>query len=89
MVKKLPAMRENWGSIPGSGRSPGEGIGNFPAFVPVKFHGWRNLAGYEPVHGDTESQTRLTNEHFHFSSYAASGMNLWTRLCSWDVRKSI
>ena len=24
-VKNLPAMQENWGSIPGSGRSPGEG----------------------------------------------------------------
>ena len=27
-VKKLPAMQENAGSIPGSGRSPGEGNGN-------------------------------------------------------------
>ena len=25
MVKNLPAMQETWGSIPGSGRSPGEG----------------------------------------------------------------
>ena len=24
-VKNLPAMQETWGSIPGSGRSPGEG----------------------------------------------------------------
>ena len=27
-VKRLPTMRETWGSIPGSGRSPGEGNGN-------------------------------------------------------------
>ena len=28
MVKNLPAMQETWGSIPGLGRSPGEGNGN-------------------------------------------------------------
>ena len=28
MVKNLPAMQENQGSIPGSGRSHGEGNGN-------------------------------------------------------------
>ena len=27
MVKRLPTMRETWGSIPGSGRSPREGNG--------------------------------------------------------------
>ena len=27
LVKNLPAMREDLGSIPGLGRSPGEGIG--------------------------------------------------------------
>ena len=27
-VKRLPGMRETWVSIPGSGRSPGEGNGN-------------------------------------------------------------
>ena len=27
MVKNLPAMREDLGSIPGLGRSPGKGIG--------------------------------------------------------------
>ena len=27
MVKCLPAVREAWVHIPGSGRSPGEGIG--------------------------------------------------------------
>ena len=28
MVKHLPAMLEDMGSMPGSGRSPGEGNGN-------------------------------------------------------------
>ena len=32
------------GSIPGSGRSPGEGNGNPPVFLPGESHGQRNLA---------------------------------------------
>ena len=36
------------GLIPGSGRSPGEGNGNTPVFLPRKFHGQRSLAGYSP-----------------------------------------
>ena len=28
LIKNLPAMQETLGSIPGSGRSPGEGKGN-------------------------------------------------------------
>ena len=37
-------------SVPGSGRSPGEGNG-YPlqySFLPGEFHGQRNLAGYNP-----------------------------------------
>ena len=33
-------------SIPGSGRSPGEGNGN--PLLPRKSHGWRSLVGYSP-----------------------------------------
>ena len=37
------------GSIPGSGRYPGEGNGNnIPVFVPGEFHGQRSLMGYIP-----------------------------------------
>ena len=37
------------GSIPGLGRSPGEGHGNPPpVFLPGKSHGRRNLVGYSP-----------------------------------------
>ena len=46
-VKCLPAMRETPGSIPGSGRSPGEGNGN-P--LPDESHGWRSLVAYSPSH---------------------------------------
>ena len=47
MVKNLPANAEDTGSVPGSGRSPGEGNGN-----PLQYsclgesHGQRSLAGY-------------------------------------------
>ena len=36
----------NPGSIPGLGRSPGEGNSN--PLLPRKFHGWRRLVGYSP-----------------------------------------
>ena len=36
------------GSIPGSGRSPGEGNGNPPVLSPGKSHGLRSLVGYSP-----------------------------------------
>ena len=46
MVKNLPAMQ---GSIPGSGRSPGEGNGNqLQLFLPGESHGEKNLMGYRP-----------------------------------------
>ena len=41
-------------SIPGSGRSPGEGNGNSPLFLPGEFHGQGNLESYSPW-GCTES----------------------------------
>ena len=55
MIKNLPAMQD---SIPGSGRSPGEENGNSltPVFLPEKFHGQRNLMGYNPW-GCKESDT--------------------------------
>ena len=36
------------GLIPGLGRSPGEGIGSPPVFLPGKSHGQRSLEGYSP-----------------------------------------
>ena len=39
----------NWGdaaSIPGSGRSPGGGKSDTPAFLPGKSYGQKSLAGY-------------------------------------------
>ena len=49
MVKHLPTMRVDLGSIPGLGRSPGEGKWQpTPVPLPGKSHGWRNLVEYSP-----------------------------------------
>ena len=49
VVNKSPANAGDVGSIPGSGRSPGEGNGDHnPVFLPSKFHGQRSLVGYSP-----------------------------------------
>ena len=45
-VKNLPAELET-SSIPGSGRSPGEGNGNPLQYSwPGEFHGQKSLVGY-------------------------------------------
>ena len=53
-VKNLPAMQETQGSIPGLGRSHGEGSG-YPLFLLREPHGQGSLAG--GVHGVTKSHT--------------------------------
>ena len=47
------------GSIPGLGRSPGEGKG-----YPLQYSGLENSTDCI-VHGVAKSQTRLSNFHFH------------------------
>ena len=51
------------GSIPGLGRSPGEGNGN--PLLPRKSHGPRSLVGYSPW-GHKESDT-TEQLHLHLS----------------------
>ena len=52
VVKNTPANArdiKDTGSIPGSGRSPGEGNGNHsPVFLPGESHGQRSMVGYSP-----------------------------------------
>ena len=48
------------GSIPGSGRSPGEGKG-----YPLQYSGLGNSMDYI-VHGIARSHTRMNKFHFHF-----------------------
>ena len=64
MVKNLPAMWEDLGSIPGLGRSPGEGNG-----YPLQYSGRENPMD-RIVHGVTKSQTQLSD--FHFTSLSIS-----------------
>ena len=47
------------GSISGLGRSPGEGSGTTPVFLPWKSHGWRTWQ--TTVHLITKSWTRLSD----------------------------
>ena len=56
--KVFACNAEDPGSIPESGRSPGEGNGRkpTPVFLPGKFHGQRSLVGYSPW-GCKESDT--------------------------------
>ena len=51
VVKNLPANAgdtEDVGSIPGLGRSPGEGNGNPLQYSCLETHGQRSLAGHSP-----------------------------------------
>ena len=51
-------------SIPGLGRSPGEGYSNPLQYLPGKSHGWRSLVGYSPRgHKELDMTERL---HFPF-----------------------
>ena len=52
------------GSIPGLGKSPGEGKG-----YPLQYSGLENSMD-SIVHGVTKSQTRLSDFHVHVQSYA-------------------
>ena len=55
MVKESARNVGDLGSIPGLGRSPGEGTGE-EVFLPGEYHGQRSLAGYI-VHWVTKSWT--------------------------------
>ena len=54
--KEFACNAEDLGSIPESGRSPGDGNGNPLHFLPVKSPGQRNMMGFSPW-GNKESDT--------------------------------
>ena len=64
--KKSASNVGDLGSIPGSGRSPGEGNGNpVLVFLPGESHGQRSLVGYSPwgrKELDTTDQLHLLND---------------------------
>ena len=63
VVKNPPANAGDLGSIPGSGRSPGEGNGNpFPHSCSGKSHGQRRLVGCCPQgYKELEATEQLNN----------------------------
>ena len=66
MVKASAYNAGDPGSIPGLGRSPGEGNGNpLPAFLPGKSHGERSLVGYSPWGRKESDMTERLHFHFH------------------------
>ena len=73
MVKNLPAMQDTRDSIPGWGRSPGEGNGN-----PLQYSCWENPmdrgAWWATVHGVTKGWTQLSSQH---TLCAAYGGDCW------------
>ena len=50
----------DWDSIPGSGRTPGEGTGNTLVFLPRDSHGQNCLADYSPQGGKERDTTKVT-----------------------------
>ena len=60
--KESACNAEDRGSIPGLGRSPGEGKG-----YPLRYSGLENSMDCI-VNGVTKSQTQLSDFHFHFLS---------------------
>ena len=75
MVKSLSVNAGDTGdvgSVPGSGRSPGEGNGTTPAFLPGESHEQRSLAGY----GDWSD---LAHTH------AARALQAWLLSEAWSI----
>ena len=67
MVKNLVCNARDPGTIPGSGRSPGEGHGYppTPVFLPRESHGQRSPVGYSSrSHKESDTTERLTLSHF-------------------------
>ena len=68
VVKNLPASAGNMGLIPGLGRSPGEGNG-YPFQYVCLENSMDREAWWAMIHGVTQSQTRLSDEHFCFQGF--------------------
>ena len=60
------------GSIPGLGRSPGEGNGKWqstPVLLPGESYGGRSLVGYSPWGRKEANTTERLHFHFHFGRW--------------------
>ena len=84
-VKNLPAMQEDLGSIPGSGRSPGKGNVN-----PFQYPAWRIPWTEEPMgynswaHKELDTTEQLTYIYTYGKGIRKEHMYLYTSetLCS-------
>ena len=71
-AKASACNEEDLGSIPGSGRSPGEGDGN-PLQHACLENPRRNLVGYSP----RDRKESDTTEQLHFSLYKGTMGKTW------------
>ena len=70
VVKNPPASAGGTGSIPSSGRSPGEGNGNRLQYSCLgKSHGQRNLVGYIPRGHNSVRHDLATKQQQNFIFY--------------------
>ena len=62
------------GSIPGSGRSPGEGNGNpLQLFLPGESHGQRSLMGYSsPSQKESDTTEMTKHSTVHSDAYSST-----------------
>ena len=96
--KESACNARDWGSVPGLGRSPGEGNGNLLQYSCLKNP--IDLGTWPAVHRIAKSCTQISNHHFHtfhfhqlIDIYIAS--NLCTSFCmdmcfhfSWYIPRS-
>ena len=75
-IRNQPAIQETLGSIPGSGRSPGEENGN-PLQYSCLEHSTDRGAWQATVCGVTKSWTRLSDQHVHILERERSNEGLW------------
>ena len=71
------------GSIPGLGRSPGEGKG-----YPLQYSGLENSMDYT-IHGVAKSQTRLSAFHFHPKFWGISSLDPQLSSSVWMLSHSV
>ena len=69
MIKNLPAKAGDVGSVPGLGRSPGEGNG-YPLQYSCQENSIDRGAWWATVHGVAKSRTRLSDFTFTFHFHA-------------------
>ena len=77
MVKNLPAIRRP-GFDPWVGKIPWRREWQpTPIFLPRKFHGQRNLAGYSPWgHKESDTTEGLSHTHTHTHTYTHTAYKL-------------